>query len=123
MCVNACLGMLRVVLVLVITVALLGISVRKSTAQASTSSAYLIPERVWDRLAQCESRGNWNSKTGTFDGGLQFHPKTWRAYGGTAYAPSADQATREHQIAIAERVLARQGWRAWPACSRKLGLR
>jgi LysM repeat protein len=80
-------------------------------------------ESVWDRLAQCESRGNWSTHVGTFDGGLQFHPKTWRAYGGTQYAPSADQATRTQQIAVAERVLAGQGWRAWPACSRKLGLR
>lgn len=78
---------------------------------------------VWDRLAQCESGGNWSSNVGTFDGGLQFHPGTWRAYGGTQYAPSANQATRDQQIAIAERVLAGQGWRAWPACSRKLGLR
>lgn len=78
---------------------------------------------VWDRLAQCESGGNWSINRGTFDGGLQFLPSTWRAYGGTNYAPSADRATREQQIAIAERVRAGQGWRAWPACSRKLGLR
>ena len=77
---------------------------------------------VWDRLAQCESGGNWSSNVGAFDGGLQFHPGTWRAYGGTRYAPTANQATREQQIAIAERVLAGQGWRAWPACARKLGL-
>ncbi len=78
---------------------------------------------VWDRLAQCESSGNWSSNVGTFDGGLQFLPSTWRAYGGAQYAPYANQATRQQQIAVAERVLAGQGWRAWPACSRKLGLR
>ncbi len=78
---------------------------------------------VWDRLAQCESSGRWNLNVGTFDGGLQFLPSTWRAYGGTQYAPSANLATREQQIAVAERVLAGQGWEAWPTCSRKLGLR
>ncbi|HEY8374384.1 MAG TPA: transglycosylase family protein, partial [Pseudonocardiaceae bacterium] len=55
--------------------------------------------------------------------GLQFTPSTWRAYGGTEYAPNAHLATREQQIAVAERVLAGQGWKAWPACSAKLGLR
>ncbi|MGH3923381.1 MAG: transglycosylase family protein, partial [Pseudonocardiaceae bacterium] len=78
---------------------------------------------VWDRLAQCESSGRWSLNVGTFDGGLQFLPSTWRAYGGTRYAPSANLATREQQIAVAERVLAGQGWGAWPACARKLGLR
>ncbi|MGH8907800.1 MAG: transglycosylase family protein [Egibacteraceae bacterium] len=78
---------------------------------------------VWDRLAQCESGGNWGSTVGRYDGGLQFHPQTWTAYGGREYAPTADRATREQQIVIAERVLAGQGWGAWPACSRKLGLR
>jgi hypothetical protein len=78
---------------------------------------------VWDRLAQCESSGNWSSTVGHYDGGLQFDPATWTAYGGGAYAPTADRATREQQIAIAQRVLASQGWGAWPACSRKLGLR
>jgi resuscitation-promoting factor RpfA len=75
---------------------------------------------VWDRLAQCESTGNWNINTGNgFSGGLQFTPSTWRAFGG---AGVAHRATREQQIAVAERVLAEQGWGAWPACSRKLGL-
>jgi LysM repeat protein len=78
---------------------------------------------VWDRLAQCESGGNWKSTAGRYDGGLQFHPQTWNAYGGRQYAPSADQASREQQIAVAERVRASQGWGAWPACSRRLGLR
>lgn len=84
---------------------------------------------VWDRLAQCESGGEWNYGphsgwgSGIYHGGLQFHPSTWNAYGGQQYATYAYQATREQQIAVAERVLASQGWGAWPACSRKLGLR
>lgn len=79
---------------------------------------------TWDALAQCESGGNWSINTGNgYYGGLQFSAGTWRAYGGTEYAPQANQATREQQIAIAEKVRAGQGWGAWPSCSRKLGLR
>jgi Transglycosylase-like domain/Peptidase family M23 len=79
---------------------------------------------VWDALAQCEASGDWALNDGSgFYGGLQFTPETWRANGGTAFAPFANQATREQQIAIAERVLQTQGWIAWPVCSQKLGLR
>jgi hypothetical protein len=79
---------------------------------------------VWDRLAQCESGGNWHIDTGNgFQGGLQFAPGTWAGFGGGAFAPRADLATREQQITVAERVRAGQGWGAWPECSRKLGLR
>lgn len=78
----------------------------------------------WDALAQCESGGNWSINTGNgYQGGLQFHSQTWNAYGGQQYASRADLATREQQIAVAEKVLASQGWGAWPACSAKLGLR
>ena len=79
---------------------------------------------VWDNVAWCESGGNWgyNGSSG-YDGGLQFHPGTWRGFGGQEFAEFAWQATREQQIIVAERVLDSQGWRAWPACSRKLGLR
>jgi nucleoid-associated protein YgaU len=83
-----------------------------------------VAHSVWDRLAQCESNGNWSTNTGNgFYGGLQFHPGTWAAHGGHAYAPNAHLATRGQQIAVAERVLAAQGWDAWPACSARLGLR
>jgi hypothetical protein len=79
---------------------------------------------VWDTLAECEAGGDWNSKTGNgYYGGLQFAPGTWLAHGGGEFAPSAEQATREQQIIVAERVLRDQGWAAWPACSLKLGLR
>jgi chromosome segregation ATPase len=69
----------------------------------------------WDAIAMCESGGNWHIDS-TYDGGLQFHPDTWLAYGGAEYAQYAWQATREQQIAIAERVLAGQGPGAWPNC-------
>ncbi|WP_409184964.1 transglycosylase family protein [Amycolatopsis sp. VS8301801F10] len=70
---------------------------------------------VWDRIAQCESGGNWSINTGNgYYGGLQFDRQTWNAYGGGQYAPTADKATREQQIAIAERVRdARGGYSAW----------
>jgi LysM repeat protein len=76
---------------------------------------------VWDRLAQCESGGNWATNTGNgYSGGLQFSAGTWRANGGSG---SAHSASRAEQIRVAQRVLASQGWGAWPACSARLGLR
>lgn len=77
----------------------------------------------WDRLAQCESGGNWAHPPipGGFSGGLMFWDGTWRANGGEEFAPSAERASREQQIIVAERVLARSGWQAWPGCSRRFG--
>ncbi len=90
----------------------------KSTAPAVAEGS------VWDALAQCEATGNWSINTGNgFSGGLQFTPSTWAAFGGNEYAPQAWQATREQQIAVAQKVQAAQGWGAWPACTAKLGLR
>jgi resuscitation-promoting factor RpfA len=75
----------------------------------------------WDAVAQCESSGNWAINTGNgYSGGLQFSHATWRAYGGSG---KAYQNSRSEQIRIATKVKAAQGWGAWPACSRKLGLR
>ncbi|WP_394435214.1 LysM peptidoglycan-binding domain-containing protein [Streptomyces sp. SGAir0957] len=77
---------------------------------------------VWDRIARCESGGNWNISTGNgYYGGLQFSAGTWRAYGGGAYAPTADRATKAQQIAVASRVQRAQGWGAWPTCSARAG--
>jgi nucleoid-associated protein YgaU len=82
---------------------------------ATSASAATASE--WDAVAQCESGGNWSINTGNgYYGGLQFSASTWAAYGGTAYAPSADQASKSQQIAIAEKVLAGQGKGAWPSC-------
>ncbi|MDX1510319.1 MAG: transglycosylase family protein [Nitriliruptorales bacterium] len=95
---------------------------------------------VWDRIADCES-GDWdrngNPIPGTarwdygltfshgdiFEGGPNFHPATWDAFRDADMPGHAGRATRQQQIIVAERVLAAQGWRAWPVCSRKLGLR
>jgi len=81
------------------------------------------PEDKWDRLAVCESGGNWAYPpvTGGFSGGIMFHIGTWRAMGGEEFASDAYLASREQQIIVAEKVLATSGWKAWPGCSRKFG--
>ncbi|ANY07126.1 LysM peptidoglycan-binding domain-containing protein [Pseudonocardia sp. HH130630-07] len=94
------------------------VAVGATAAMAGTASA--APDGVWDQLAQCESGGDWSINTGNgYHGGLQFSPSTWRAYGGSG---SAANASRSEQIAVAEKVLAAQGWNAWPSCSKKLGI-
>ncbi|MEU1279757.1 transglycosylase family protein [Streptomyces sp. NPDC005805] len=78
---------------------------------------------TWEKVAACESSGRWGVNTGNgYYGGLQFSQSTWEAYGGTRYAARADLATREQQIAVAEKVLKGQGPRAWPTCSERAGL-
>ncbi|MBI4034475.1 transglycosylase family protein [Candidatus Saccharibacteria bacterium] len=90
-----------------------------ATSYAPTPSV-TIGDSVWDRLAQCESGGNWAINTGNgYSGGLQFTPGTWQANGGSG---QAWQASRAQQIRVANNVLASQGWGAWPACSARLGL-
>ncbi|WFB11086.1 transglycosylase family protein [Streptomyces sp. LX-29] len=78
---------------------------------------------TWNKVAACESTNNWHINTGNgFYGGLQFTQSTWEAYGGTAYAARADLASKDQQIAVAERVLDGQGPGAWPVCSQRAGL-
>ncbi|MEK0552982.1 transglycosylase family protein, partial [Mycobacterium ulcerans] len=75
----------------------------------------------WDQVARCESGGNWAINTGNgYYGGVQFAQSTWASHGGGEYAPSAQLASREEQIAVAERVLATQGRGAWPVCGHGL---
>ncbi len=79
-------------------------------------------DQQWDAVAGCESGGNWAINTGNgYHGGLQFSQGTWAAHGGGQFASSANQASREQQIAVAERVLATQGRGAWPVCGHGLG--
>lgn len=93
------------------------------------------PDRrhMWDQVAHCESTWRWAIDNGNgYHGGLQFHPRTWRAYGGAEYAAYAHQATAEQQISVGERVAfhgwtapdgthhAPQGKGAWPRCGRVL---
>ncbi|WP_328556374.1 MULTISPECIES: LysM peptidoglycan-binding domain-containing protein [unclassified Streptomyces] len=80
-------------------------------------------EWPWTCLAECESSGHWHANTGNgYYGGLQFWQSTWVAFGGLAYAPRADLATRAQQIKVGKNVQAVQGWGAWPECSRTYGL-
>lgn len=88
-----------------------------------TGSASAATGANWSAVAACESGGDWAINTGNgFSGGLQFTPQTWAAYGGTAHAPSAHQASQAEQIAVAEKVLAGQGAGAWGNCAAKGGL-
>jgi murein DD-endopeptidase MepM/ murein hydrolase activator NlpD len=85
--------------------------------------AHAAPGDVWEKVAACESTNNWQINSGNgYYGGLQFTQSTWEAYGGGSYAPRADLATKDQQIAVAEKVLKGQGPGAWPACSVKAGL-
>ncbi|MFF6803819.1 transglycosylase family protein [Streptomyces sp. NPDC012616] len=78
---------------------------------------------TWNKVAACESTNDWDINSGNgYYGGLQFTQSTWEAYGGTRYAPRADLATRDQQIAVAEKVLDGQGPGAWPVCSVRAGL-
>ncbi|OQR59358.1 transglycosylase [Streptomyces maremycinicus] len=92
-----------------------GVAIAAPLMAAGNASAATASE--WDAVAQCESGGNWSINTGNgYYGGLQFSASTWAAYGGTAYASTADQASKSQQIAIGEKVLAGQGKGAWPVC-------
>ncbi|MGW6141717.1 transglycosylase family protein [Streptomyces sp. NPDC055140] len=87
------------------------------------TSASAASTATWDKLAECESGGSWSADPGNgYYGGLQFSQETWEGYGGLDFAPRADQASRSQQIAVAEKVLADQGPRAWPVCSVTSGL-
>ncbi|WP_328350810.1 transglycosylase family protein [Streptomyces sp. NBC_00445] len=88
-----------------------------------TGTAHAADVDTWNKVAACESTSNWSINTGNgYYGGLQFAQSTWEAFGGTRYAPRADLATKDQQIAIAEKVLDGQGPGAWPTCSVKAGL-
>ncbi|RUP04522.1 MAG: resuscitation-promoting factor RpfA [Mycobacterium sp.] len=88
---------------------------------AMAGQAAAATDAEWDQVARCESGGNWAINTGNgFYGGVQFAAGTWASHGGTEFAPSAQLATKDQQIAIAERVLATQGRGAWPVCGTPL---
>jgi resuscitation-promoting factor RpfA len=89
---------------------------------ATASPAQAADAGVWDRIAKCESGGNWKINTGNgYYGGLQFSASTWRGFGGGRYAPTADRATKNQQIYVATKVQKVQGWGAWPTCSKRAG--
>ncbi|MFF4353167.1 transglycosylase family protein [Streptomyces sp. NPDC001530] len=87
------------------------------------TSASAADSTTWDRVAECESGGSWSANNGNgYYGGLQLTQENWEAHGGLAYAPSADQASRSQQIAVAEKVLDDKGLAAWPTCGPLSGL-
>lgn len=87
------------------------------------SGVHAAEATTWDRVAECESGGMWSADLGNgYYGGLQFSQETWSAYGGTAFAPRADLASRSQQISVAEKVLGDQGPKAWPSCAVISGL-
>lgn len=102
----------------------IGVSAAALAGFALATPAGATPyDAVWDRVASCESSGNWQINTGNgFYGGLQFTQSTWQSFGGTQYAARADLATRDQQIEVARRVLAVQGPGAWPVCGLQAGL-
>lgn len=101
-------------------IAAVALAVGISAVSSAPASA---ARTVWDRVAACESGGNWKINTGNgYYGGLQFSSRTWLGFGGRKYASSAHRASKAEQIAIARRVLASQGPGAWPVCSRRAGL-
>ncbi|WP_399893087.1 transglycosylase family protein [Streptomyces sp. BBFR51] len=88
-----------------------------------TGTVHAADVETWDKVAACESTNDWDINTGNgYYGGLQFTQSTWEAFGGTRYAPRADLATKDQQIAVAEKVLDGQGPGAWPACAPRAGL-
>ena len=97
-------------------------SVVRVGSKPGTEVPAVVNGAAWDTVAACESGNNWAINTGNgYYGGVQFDQNTWERNGGLRYAPRADLATREEQIAIAEVTRARQGWGAWPVCGRGLG--
>jgi len=109
---------------LVASAAVAGIAgIAPVVAPAAPTVELAASEMTWDDVAQCESGGNWAINTGNgYFGGLQFAQGTWDEYRGQEFAPRADLATREQQIAVAERVLDGQGPGAWPTCGKRAGL-
>jgi uncharacterized protein YabE (DUF348 family) len=75
---------------------------------------------MWDRIAQCETAGNWGMQGPIFSGGLGFYNGTWDSFGGRDFAPNAGLATREQQIIVAERIRSSVGIGGW-GCARTLG--
>lgn len=98
-------------------------SPRVLTAPRVLPAADVVTAADWDAVAKHESGGNWKINTGNgYYGGLQFAASTWTGAGGAQYALTADKATREQQMEVANRVLGSQGWNAWPTTSKKAGV-
>ncbi|WEV76679.1 ubiquitin-like domain-containing protein [Janibacter cremeus] len=85
-----------------------------SSSSSSGAGLDLSNAAMWDRIAQCESTGNWSINTGNgYYGGLQFDIQTWLGAGGGDFAQRADLASRAEQITVANRVYADRGTQPW----------
>ena len=85
-----------------------------AAANTGAAAPAMMNEAMWDKIAQCESGGNWSINSGNgYYGGLQFDVRTWLGSGGGAYAPNAAGATKAQQIDIANRVYAQRGLQPW----------
>lgn len=105
----------------IVVASVAGAAVVLPALMAATASAASVS--TWDQVAACESGGNWSINTGNgYYGGLQFSTSSWLGAGGGKYAPRADLATKDQQIAVAENLLASQGPGAWPVCGPRAGL-
>ncbi|MFI6645926.1 transglycosylase family protein [Streptomyces sp. NPDC050504] len=108
---------------LAVSLALGTLGAYAAAAAVAAPPAAAATASTWDAVAQCEASGDWSADTGNgYYGGLQFTASTWQEFGGGQYAERADRASKEQQIAIAEKVLAGQGPGAWPVCSGQAGL-
>jgi hypothetical protein len=100
------------------------VSEAETEMDADVEATPVAPYGLWDRLAMCESSGNWSAvspdRNHTYRGGLQFDQPTWHAYGGGQYAASAHLASKTQQIAVAERLRAARGMAPWPVCGKRV---
>jgi hypothetical protein len=96
------------------------VAVLEHTA-AQQAAAKASRDSIWDRIAACETQGDWSMRGSSFSGGVGFSNAAWSQWGGSEFAPNAGQATREQQIVVAERIRASVGMGAW-GCAKKLGL-
>lgn len=106
-----------------VTVAATGAGLALPLLGAGAGAAHAADASTWDKVAVCETGGLWSADTHNgFYGGLAITQDTWSQYGGTAYAPRPDLASRSQQIAVAEKILADLGPDAWPGCEKGTGL-
>ncbi|MBT2514043.1 resuscitation-promoting factor [Arthrobacter sp. ISL-30] len=91
-----------------------GTKAKAAATNTGAAAPAMMNEAMWDKIAQCESSGNWSANTGNgYYGGLQFDIRTWLGSGGGSYAPNASLATKAQQIDIANRVYAQRGLQPW----------
>lgn len=106
-----------------VTVAATGAGLALPLLGAGAGAAHAADAGTWDKVAVCETGGLWSADTHNgFYGGLAITQDTWSQYGGQAYAPRPDLASRSQQIAVAEKILADLGPDAWPGCEQGTGL-